>query len=198
MGQEIVERLTLNPTPTPEERSMGTYLEALEPQVRNAVMTMRAKGYNTMASGFHHSEDDWRVLGVDNPARAYDPVHIRGQTMNFDHPLQLSLETSQTLTNLGAELIGFPGGSETYLIGFTPESPDLEAITAKWDAIAEALPDLGIPAGPRMGSLEATSFGVYCPPDISWPTAVFDSVAVQAAGSYDVLHGIGTSAESAE
>jgi hypothetical protein len=189
MGQAIVERLTNNPTPTPEERLMGTYIEALEPQVHNATMTMRAKGYNTLASGFHNTNDDWRVLGIDNPARTYDPLNRRGQVMNFDHPLQLAPETKQRLNEMGVETLEWPDEPGTAVIGFSPTSPDIESITGQWDAIAEVLPDTGAPAGPRMGSLEATHFGIYCPPDINWPTAVFNDVASQAAASFDASAG---------
>lgn len=69
MGQEIANRLTANPEPIAQERLMGTYVEVLEPQVRSAVMAMRGKGYNTTASGFNGTDDDWRVMGIDNPAR---------------------------------------------------------------------------------------------------------------------------------
>src|SRR5437660_3474776 len=51
MWQDINHRLATNPTPSDEERSMGTYIEAVEPQVRSAVMTIRNKGYNTLSSG---------------------------------------------------------------------------------------------------------------------------------------------------
>ena len=192
MGHEIVERLTTNPAPTPEERLMGTYIEALEPQVRSATMTMRSKGYNTRASGFHNTNDDWRVLGINNPTRTYDPLNRRGQIMNFDHPLQLAPETRQSLTDMGVEMLEWPGEPGTTVIGFSPTSSDIEAITAQWDAIAEVLPDTGAPAGPRMGSLEATDFGVYCPPDINWPTATFNDVASQAAASFDASTNFGS------
>ena len=47
MKGELVDRTSRQPIPTPEERSLGTYIEGLEPQVREATLVMRAKGYKT-------------------------------------------------------------------------------------------------------------------------------------------------------
>jgi hypothetical protein len=112
--------------------------------------------------------------------------------MDFREPLTLSTETLTSLQALGAEMPEYPGfEGQVFRIGFTPVSPDLAQIEAQWNAIAGALPDLGAPAGPRMGSLEATSFGVYCPPDVNWPMESFNAVAVQAVAGLEVSGGAG-------
>lgn len=184
MQQDLSERLAYNATPSPIEILLGTYIEALEPQVRVATITMRDKGYETMASGFFGSDDDWRTLGIDNPMRTYDPSNRRAQYMDFRVPFGLSLETRQQLAELGAETPEYPGlEGQVLRIGFEPETPDLYAIESQWNAIADALPDLGAPAGPRMGSLEATEFGIYCPPDISWPMGELNAAMDTAFGS---------------
>lgn len=40
------------PPPDAEELSLGAYWEQIEPQVRDAVLVLRRKGYNTYESGF--------------------------------------------------------------------------------------------------------------------------------------------------
>jgi len=184
MKQEISDRLALNPTPTDDERLLGTYTEALEPQVREATMAMRSKGYNTIASGFHGTDDNWRVLGIDNPARDYDPSYRRGQIMDFREPFTLSSETRLALKAIGAEIPEYPGLQDQIVrIGFTPTSPDIDTIGTQWNAIADLLPDTGIPSSPRMETLEAHGFGVYCPPDVSWPVEDFNAIAANAASA---------------
>lgn len=176
MGQDISQRLITNPVPTHNERLLGTYVEALEPQVRNATLTMRQKGYNTTGSGFHGTDDDWRIRGVDNPLRTDDPSNRRGQVIEFRESYELSGDARARLTEMGVEMLEHPGLEGRVVgFGFTPESPDLASIESQWDAVATALPDLGTPAGPTKGTLEATNFGIYCPPDIAWPMEQFNA-----------------------
>ncbi len=185
MGQEIAHRLAANPIPTTKERLMGTYIEALEPQVRSATVALRDKGYNTVASGFHATDDNWRIMGIDNPLRTYDSSNRRGQVMDFREPFILADETKQQLQVLGAEMPEYPGlEGQVVRIGFTPTSPDLGEIKKQWNAIAQVLPDTGTPAGPRMGSVEATSFGIYCPPDVNWPMGEFDAAMAPAVTEF--------------
>lgn len=104
--------------------------------------------------------------------------------MEFRVPFTLPLETQQQLADLGAETPEYPGlEGQVVRIGFEPSSPDLQAIESQWNAIADALPDLGTPAGPRMGPMEASSFGIYCPPGISWPIGEFSAAMDAALGS---------------
>lgn len=50
--KDLRERKQNNPIPTIEELKMGCFIEQIEPQVRDAVMILRKKGYDTVESGF--------------------------------------------------------------------------------------------------------------------------------------------------
>jgi len=52
MAVELAAREAANHVPTQEELSAGLFREMLEPQVRQAVFTLRQKGYPTYESGF--------------------------------------------------------------------------------------------------------------------------------------------------
>lgn len=53
MEGEVNKRKLNNPIATQDELNMGTYIESIEPQVRQAVINLRKKGYNTYESGFY-------------------------------------------------------------------------------------------------------------------------------------------------
>jgi hypothetical protein len=153
MRSEYATRMALDPTPTPQERAFGMYAENLEPQVRNAIFSMRAKGYQTRGSGFFHGDVSWRILGIegeDVPRGTYaattDPVHKRAQVMDVrcDPGFRFDNTTTEQVHGLGAEIIYHPQG-DAWRIGFVPQNPDITQITATWDAIALALPDTGAP-----------------------------------------------------
>ncbi len=119
MYRELLRRLARNPTPTREELRLGVYVEALEPQVRDALRRMREKGYTTRSSGFY---------AYDHAAQA-----IEG---GFEVPPVALKELSDVDVEVQKR------GSMT-LIRFYPEQAEVEAIKARWDGVARALPDLG-------------------------------------------------------
>jgi len=49
---DLENRIKINPVPTETELGIGAFLEQIEPQVRQAVIALRAKGYTTWESGF--------------------------------------------------------------------------------------------------------------------------------------------------
>jgi hypothetical protein len=51
---------------TPEEYEMGVYLEFLEPQVREAMVTLNKKGYKTFRSGFSEKDPKDQFVDVYN------------------------------------------------------------------------------------------------------------------------------------
>lgn len=51
---DLEKRIESNPIPTVTELMLGCYIEQIEEQTRNAVLTMRSKGYDTVQSGFYH------------------------------------------------------------------------------------------------------------------------------------------------
>ena len=52
MQEEVLARKEIKPNPSKEELSMGAYFEQIEPQVRETIVNLRRKGYNTYESGF--------------------------------------------------------------------------------------------------------------------------------------------------
>ncbi len=158
MSDELSRRMATNPTPTAAEKAMGTYVEGLEPQVRTATLMMREKGYQTAGSGFHHG--NWRALGLDNPDHMLYPDE-RGQIMDFRQPFSLSGEVIELLGGVGAEVLGRPSAEGLVTrIGFSTPTPDLVAIEARWNSIADILPDTGMPAPPIDEAVAATAFYV--------------------------------------
>ena len=70
MREEIRERIKKNPIATEEELNMGAYIEFIEPQVKDAVINLRRKGYNTFLSGFdgYHSQ---KISFDEEPLKDY-------------------------------------------------------------------------------------------------------------------------------
>jgi hypothetical protein len=125
--REAEERKEKNPKATDEELSAGVYKEHLEPQVRDAVFSLRRKGYTTYESGFG---------GYDGQTIAFEKNYLE----NFQFPEKLA----QKLAGLGVKLEIQPDR-----IWLTFEKfADLDEIKKIWDEIAETLPDLGGPAEP--------------------------------------------------
>jgi hypothetical protein len=155
MRAEYAHRMATDPTPTSREVALGMYAENLEPQVREATFRMREKGYPTTASGFFYGHGGpWRIIGIegeDVPRGTYaayrDPVNKRAQTMDF-HGMELDQATINSLAGLGAEVVRHPVDGLIYRIGFVPDTPDLDAITAQWGAVASVLPEMGAPVPP--------------------------------------------------
>lgn len=115
------DRIANNPAPTDEEWNLGAYIEELEPQVRDAAMLMRQKGYNTGSSGFWGQDHIDQVMDIATPID--DNSKARLAKHNID------------VTNTG--------------VRFTPENPsNLESVKKTWDLIADILPDLGKHAEP--------------------------------------------------
>jgi hypothetical protein len=124
MYGEMSDRLATNPVPTPAELQMNAYVEEIEPQVRPAVLALWDKGYTTHTSGF----------GGKSPEAAAHQV-IQG---NFG---PLSGELAQGLAALGVT-------ATAKEISFTPETPDLPAMTTLWNAIANLFPPNPDPGEP--------------------------------------------------
>ena len=123
------ERKKNNPMATEEELSLGAYIENIEPQVREAVLCIRKKGYNTFESGFT-GEGDEQMISIMN-----------GSFEGFS----ISEEQRKKLKSKGVE-IEIEDKSITLSLEKEMTVPEIKKI---WDEIAEALPDLGKPAEPN-------------------------------------------------
>jgi hypothetical protein len=128
---EWQDRVEKNPLPTEEELSMGSFIEGIEPQVRDAVLAMRRKGYRTTSSGFHE-------------------FHFQSTNFAEPHFAALPEDIRTKLNDLGVEV-------KDDALSFASEEADLDAIKRTWYAIADLLPDLGH-AAPQADHGTATSF----------------------------------------
>lgn len=115
---ELRSRANTNTEPTPEELNPGAYIEMLESPVREAILSMRRKGYNTYYSGFHY---------------------FNYQLVGFAEPLNFTPEVIEQLQVIGIKI-------KKRELQFECHSDDLELLKDQWNKIADILPDLGHPA----------------------------------------------------
>lgn len=123
MQQELDERKEKNPIATEEELNMGGYQESVEPQVREAVLSLRRKGYTTFESGFHGFNSQKISFEKDHlvPEELIDKLKIEGVNIEIK-PNSISFSCNQYLK--------------------------LDEIKKIWDQIEQSLPDLEKPAEP--------------------------------------------------
>jgi hypothetical protein len=114
---QLEERLKTRPLPTSEELSMGAFAEVIEWPVRNAVITLRRKGYNTASSGFGNF--NYQTLRLNSPQFA-----------------ELGDVTVKQLEALGVEV-------DAKSLSFKCNESDPAVIMKMWDTIADTLPSLG-------------------------------------------------------
>ncbi len=62
---DLEQRMQSNPIPTYEEFRMGTFIEEIEPQVRDAVSELNRKGYTTASSGFDGGDESYQSIAGD-------------------------------------------------------------------------------------------------------------------------------------
>jgi hypothetical protein len=117
--QDTMVRIAENPVLTPEERNLGIFAEMLEPQVREAVMTLRKKGYQTSNSGFGPMPS--QMIEIDGevtlPPRVFERID--------SHAVSLTIAD-------GVSTLSFP----------MQMTDTLNTLTTVWNQIAEALPDM--------------------------------------------------------
>jgi hypothetical protein len=126
MRRDLLARIAMRPELTPEEEMLGLYTQSIEPQIVAAALSLNQKGYRTGSSGF---------MGVSNSHR---------QHMQFTTGAALG---DDVIRNLDIAKVAvqeeFYSDQMSYELSFTPEMPDLDAITEQWNAVAACLPDLG-------------------------------------------------------
>lgn len=119
--EDITKRERENPHPTEEELRMGTFIEGIEPQVRDAVLTLVRKGYSPDGSGFD----------VDNP-----------NLQTIYGPLELTKKEIQAIENAGA-IVSDKYGPDEIQIRLQANTPTQSAIEKQWKQITDMLPDRG-------------------------------------------------------
>lgn len=125
-ANDVKARLSKNPKPSEIEQRLGTFIEMIEPHVRDAVLTLHQKGYTIDASGFMSNATSQTIDGDFN---IEEEVKIQLQTEG------ISVETN-------------PSGYTR--VQFWPTEANIEAIKKKWDALASLLPDKGKLSDPSM------------------------------------------------
>jgi|GEM_PF-861136 len=122
MKTRFKERILNDPEPTQEEWNMGVYREEIEPQVRDAVLIMRKKGYNTYESGFY---------GHDRQRIGFS------ETVSGD--FQLPEQIRKLATEKGLTVMISSDAIELIYSRYV----ELDGIKEVWDAIANSLPIVG-------------------------------------------------------
>ncbi len=124
--EELANRIKGDPIPAEEEIRLGIYKEMLEPQVRDAVLTLERKGYAPFLSGFSGYEKQ--------------NIGFRGE---LPEHFAFSEELTEKLAQHEMTLAVTPGE-----ISFSYRHlPSVEELKEAWDAIANELPDKGAPIG---------------------------------------------------
>ena len=125
--QALRARMEQQPEADEEEMSLGIFREGLEPQVVDAVLTLRRKGYSTHFSGFDRQTD--------------------GQFINFEEKyFTEDWDPPEELIDLAREYDeqGITLYTEPDKIGFQlTRLMTLDEMKVIWDKIANTLPDLG-------------------------------------------------------
>ncbi|MDP3697684.1 MAG: hypothetical protein Q8R55_06790 [Candidatus Taylorbacteria bacterium] len=107
--------------PTLQEICLGSFLDDIELQVRDAVLEMNRKGYCTWSSGF------------------YD----RSKRQQIDGPFVLDKQTISKLEEAGAIVKTEKFWRRNYTsIAFYPESPDTTLIKREWAKLVSLVPSL--------------------------------------------------------
>lgn len=124
-GQRLEERKQKNSVATAEELSMGAYKESIEPQVLNAVLNLRKKGYDTYISGFW-GPDSQKIGFKENPLESFQ----------LPAGLIKKFQARGVKIKIKPDAISFD--CDSYL--------KIEELKEIWDEIEQAVPDLGKPA----------------------------------------------------
>ena len=120
-------RLNENPKATEQELEMGIYLDFIEPQVKEAVINLRKKGYSTYESGFYGGSEQ-RISFDESPLGKF----------KFSASLYKNLLKQGVVLNHDDKSIWFESNKEL----------QLDTIKNIWDIIIKEVPDLGEPAKP--------------------------------------------------
>jgi len=110
-----------NPEMTPEEEDLGLYIEYIQPQVLDAVRTLRAKGYNTISSGFW--EDNKQRIGFHETT--FSEFEVPHDLLKFleEKQVEIYIEPDEIILTCNKFL-------------------EIDELKGVWDRVAEAMPDL--------------------------------------------------------
>jgi len=126
VSQDTKKRLKQKPIPSAVELRLGAFIEMIEPQLREALLTLNRKGYTTDSSGFL-DKTDTQIIDGDF-------------TIDKTTILRLKADGIKVETN--------PSGYTR--LQFTPLQATINHIRDRWLHIATLLPDQGKSADPSM------------------------------------------------
>lgn len=126
-SKTLAHRVAKNPHPNSIEYKLGVFIEMLEPQVRQAVLTLHKKGYSTDASGFMMGNSCEQMIEGD---------------------FKLEEKSIKTLTAIGTTVETNPSGYTR--LQFKPSEANIEKIKKQWDKIVSLLPGKKQVASPSM------------------------------------------------
>lgn len=147
---ELAERIRNNPKPTEQEINLGTFLEALEPQVREAILDLNRKGYQTYHSGFNGF----------NPSEQYVYLNLGPEI-----PESVLKKLGEMGVKVHRQFLDLDGGKNVWEVAFELLDPDLDAARTKWQEVSAQFPDTGQPAAP-VNDFEAIKFRYLYAPQI--------------------------------
>lgn len=126
---ETEERKINGLPPSKEEISMGVFIERLEPQVRDIVLSLHRKGYGTNESGFYNFGE---------------------QKIGFSEDvLKTYLPSDELLNNLSSEGVELLIEPDSLTLVFSKKK-NLEDIKELWSKVEKDLPDLEKEAEPSL------------------------------------------------
>jgi hypothetical protein len=126
---DLKERIAANPVPTDEELALGAFIEELEPQVRDVVLALRRKGYNTDNSGFEFGGGPRQVI---------------------DGLFSIPDDIADHLSAMGINVTKERSRVQYTSIGFIANELDLATIKERWNQVVRILPDSGERSKPSM------------------------------------------------
>lgn len=119
--EEVLTRKKINPNPSKDELLMGAYSEQIEPQVRETIVNLRRKGYNTYESGFGDFDSQRISFSKD-------------VLSDFLVPTELKDELIKDKVNIIVKANSVTLKFEEY--------KDASTITKLWKKVEQFLPDL--------------------------------------------------------
>jgi len=122
---DVEKRKKENPVASQSELDMGAYKESIESHIRDTVIALRTKGYNTTLSGF--SGFDIQEIKIAN--NSFDNFELSDDAIN-------DLEIRGIEVTIKSNDISFKCSQEL----------NLEQLTDAWNLIEKEVPDLGYQA----------------------------------------------------
>jgi|FLOH01.1.fsa_nt_gi hypothetical protein len=137
MSEDLAKRKEKDQIVTEGELDLGTFMESIEPQVRDVVSELYRKGYCTIQSGFYKEESQFVQFKDGTPNK-----------FNFSEELISELDERGVSIEI----------NDNELILHFERFTSLDEIKNIWDRVVSEIPDLGQKAAANEETEGATSF----------------------------------------